>query len=164
MRQIIYLLSIIFFLFTLHSNAQNTGSDVSGPSAKSIYGEFGGPGLLSWNYDQRFKGQKGLGFRLGFGGIGFFGAGIFTVPVGLNYLSGSKGNYFEVGAGASALTISDGRSLFSNDASTIIGFINFGYRYQPEKNGFTGRVFISPIISQAGVLPIYGGISAGYKF
>ena len=47
-----------------------------------------------------------------------------------------KDIYFEVGDGASALTISDGRSLFSNDASTIIGFINFGYRYQPEKNGF----------------------------
>ena len=163
-RQKIYLLSIICFLFTLHLNAQNTASDVTGPSAKSVYGEIGGPGIFSVNYDQRFKGQKGLGIRAGLGGIGFFGAGIFTLPVGLNYLSGSNGNYFELGGGVSAVTISDGQSLFSNNTSTIIGFINLGYRYQPEKSGFTGRVFFSPLISQAGVLPIYGGISAGYKF
>jgi hypothetical protein len=158
------LVASIFCFCALHTYAQTTNTEITAPSAKNVYAEIGGPGIFSFNYDQRFKGQKGLGFRAGIGGIGFLGAGVFAVPVGLNYLSGSNGHYFEMGAGASALTISDGESIFSNNSSTVIGFINFGYRYQPEKKGFTGRVFISPIFSAEGFMPIYGGISAGFKF
>jgi hypothetical protein len=154
----------IFCFCVLYTSAQTSEAVISAPTAKNVYAEIGGPGIFSFNYDQRFKGQNGLGFRAGFGGIGFIGAGVFAVPVGLNYISGSHGNYFEMGAGASAITISDGESFFSNNSSTVIGFINFGYRYQPEKKGFTGRVFFCPIFTQTGYLPIYGGISAGYKF
>ncbi len=133
-------------------------------SAKTIYGELGGPGIFSVNYDQRFKGQKGLGFKVGMGGFGTFDLGVVTVPVGLNYLTGSGGNYLELGAGLSVISFSDGGSFFEQDKSTVFGYLNFGYRYQPEKNGFTGRVFISPLITSVGIFPFYGGVSAGFRF
>jgi len=157
----------LFLLFTITSfslSAQSNSDDLSGPPAKTIYGEIGGPGLFSANYDQRFKGQKGWGFRVGMGGIGFITSGIFAVPVGFNHLSGNDGHYLELGAGASAITITDGEDIFDNNNSTVFGYLNFGYRYQPEKKGFTARVFVSPLITGAGVFPFYGGISAGFKF
>ncbi|MFZ6024335.1 MAG: hypothetical protein ACOYVG_07740 [Bacteroidota bacterium] len=144
--------------------AQQKDTDLSGPPAKTIFGEMGGPGLFSANYDQRFKGQKGWGFRVGMGGIGFITSGVFAIPVGFNHLSGKDGHYLELGAGASAITVTDGGNFFENSSSTVFGYLNFGYRYQPEKKGFTARVFVSPLITGAGVFPFYGGISAGFKF
>ena len=158
-----FLLAVLL-LTGLKLQAQKDDTDKTEPPAKAVYGEIGGPGILSWNYDQRFKGQKGLGFRAGVGGIGFLTAGIFTIPVGLNYLSGSNGNYMEYGAGVSAITLSDGKNFFSTNSSAVFGYLNIGYRYQPEKKGFTGRIFVCPLITSAGFFPFYGGISAGYKF
>jgi hypothetical protein len=158
------LLLIACFIVSLQVFSQKNDADKEVPAAKSVFGEIGGPGIFSVNYDQRFKGQKGLGFRAGIGGIGFLTAGIFAFPVGLNYLSGSNGNYFEFGAGVSAVTISDGTNFFSNNSSAVLGYLNIGYRYQPEKKGFTGRVFVCPLFNKEGFFPFYGGISAGYKF
>ncbi|MES2373604.1 MAG: hypothetical protein V4557_13570 [Bacteroidota bacterium] len=157
-------LVIVCFFASLQVYAQKNDIDKDVPGARSVFGEIGGPGIFSVNYDQRFKGQKGLGFRAGMGGIGFLTAGIFAFPVGLNYLSGSNGNYLELGAGASAVTISDGTTFFSNNTSAVFGYLNIGYRYQPEKKGFTGRVFVCPMFNTEGLFPFYGGISAGYKF
>lgn len=160
-------LLFIFLMSTvmvLQLQAQQRDADLPGPAAKNIYGEVGGPGIFSFNYDQRFRGQKGWGFRVGMGGIGFISSGIFTVPVGFNYLSGNEGHYLELGAGASAITITDGEDFFDNNSSTVFGYLNFGYRYQPEKKGFTARVFVSPLITGAGIFPFYGGVSAGFKF
>ncbi|HCL07119.1 MAG TPA: hypothetical protein DHW64_14750 [Chitinophagaceae bacterium] len=151
-------------LFGLQLQAQQRDTDLPGPPAKTIFGEIGGPGLFSANYDQRFKGQKGWGFRVGMGGIGFITSGVFALPVGFNHLSGKDGHYLELGAGASAITVTDGEDFFENSNSTVFGYLNFGYRYQPEKKGFTARVFVSPLITGAGVFPFYGGISAGFKF
>jgi len=163
MKRLLLLFALAASIYTTVT-AQRDNSDLPLPPAKNIYGEIGGPGILSLNYDQRFKGQKGLGFRVGAGGIGFLTSGVFAIPVGLNYLSGSNGHYLELGAGASAITITDGEDFFENSSSTVFGYLNFGYRYQPEKNGFTGRVFVSPLITGAGVFPFYGGISFGFKF
>ncbi len=133
------------------------------PSAKTIYGELGGPGVLSLNYDQRFKGEKGLGFRIGIGGLSVVLAGIFTIPVGINYLDGADGHYFELGAGLSGFTAYNGSDFFKIRNSTLIGYFTLGYRYQPEKTGFTGRIFVSPLITPGGFYPIYGGISVGKR-
>lgn len=164
MSKKISVISIACFLMCMAVNAQKTKIENNTTPAKTVFGELGGPGLFSFNYDQRFKGQKGLGFRAGLGGIGFLTAGIFTLPVGLNYLSGSNSHYAEFGIGVSAITVSDGESFFDNNSSTILGYLNVGYRYQPEKKGFTARIFLSPLITQAGFLPFYGGISAGFRF
>lgn len=164
MKQAVIFLLGFLLLTTIQTYAQKNSDDIPQPPARNIYGEIGGPGILSLNYDQRFKGQKGLGFRVGAGGIGFLTSGVFAIPVGINYLSGSKGHYLELGAGASAITITDGEDFFENSSSGFFGYVNFGYRYQPEKNGFTGRVFISPLITGAGVFPFYGGLSFGFRF
>lgn len=163
MKQIFVLLLLSLSL-GFYANAQYSTNDLPTPPAKSVFGEIGGPGILSLNYDQRFKGQKGLGFRVGMGGIGFLTAGIFTIPVGINYLSGRDGHYLELGAGATAITITDGEEFFDNSNSTIFGHLNFGYRYQPETKGLTARVFVTPLITAAGVFPFYGGVSVGFKF
>ena len=160
------LLSLIFILtiICLQTSAQQRDLEAPGPPAKTVFGEIGGPGILSANYDQRFRGQKGWGFRVGIGGIGVLTSGIFAIPVGFNHLSGKDGHYLELGAGASAITITEGDDFFDNSSSTVFGYLNIGYRYQPEKKGFTARVFVSPLITGAGVFPFYGGISAGFKF
>ena len=164
MRQLLSLL--ILSLLSVSAIAQDKTSNTETKGASSVYGEIGGPGLFSINYDFRFqKSQSGLGMRLGLGGIGFLNAGVFTLPVGLNYLSGKDGHYFEAGAGASLFSLSDGESVFEANSSTVIGYLSLGYRYQPIKRGFTGRVFISPlIVPEGGFFPFYGGISAGFKF
>lgn len=165
MKTIYVLLALICFTTVSQAQLREPREvDYSMKAAQSVYGEIGGPGILSINYDQRFKGQKGWGFRAGVGGIGFLTAGVFAAPVGLNYLSGKNGNYLELGAGISALTVTDGEDFFDNSNSTIFGYLNFGYRYQPEKKGFTARVFVSPLITGAGVFPFYGGLSAGIRF
>lgn len=156
--------NLVVFFFCVSVFAQNTESGIPQPPVKTVYGELGGPGLFSINYDQRFKGQKGLGFRIGMGGIGFINEGIFAIPVGLNYLSGTDSHYLELGAGISAITASDGSDFFDTNSSTVIGYLNLGYRYQPEKKGFTARIFLSPLITGEGVIPFYGGISAGFRF
>ncbi|TDO25711.1 hypothetical protein [Sediminibacterium goheungense] len=164
MKLNLFALCLLFTIGIQPIFAQRNLDDVPQPPARSVFGEIGGPCLFSANYDQRFKGQKGWGFRVGMGGIGFLTSGVFAVPVGFNHLSGSDGHYLELGAGASAITVTDGESFFENSNSTVFGYLNFGYRYQPEKKGFTARVFISPLITGAGVFPFYGGISAGFKF
>ncbi|MEN9299111.1 MAG: hypothetical protein RLZZ429_1424, partial [Bacteroidota bacterium] len=131
MKQAVIFLLGFLLLTTTQTFAQKNSDDIPQPPARNIYGEIGGPGILSLNYDQRFKGQKGLGFRVGAGGIGFLSSGVFAIPVGINYLSGSKGHYLELGAGASAITITDGEDFFENSSSGFFGYVNFGYRYQP---------------------------------
>lgn len=164
MRQ--FLPIVILSILSVAASAQDKSSATELKGARSVYGEIGGPGLFSVNYDFRFqKSQSGLGMRLGLGGIGFLNAGVFTLPVGLNYLSGKEGHYFEAGAGASLLSLSNGETVFDANSSTVIGYLSLGYRYQPIKKGFTGRVFLSPlIIPEGGFFPFFGGISAGFKF
>lgn len=160
----IALTCMAFTLATLTwGQVNNSNEPLYAKPARSLYGEIGGPGIFSINYDRRFRGEKGLGFRAGAGGIGFLNEGVFTVPVGLNHLSGKDGHYLELGAGGSLIIISDGE-IFDEQNSTVFGYLNVGYRYQPLKKGFTGRVFLSPIIAGGTVFPFYGGISLGFKF
>lgn len=153
-------------LLSLTSVAQKTIKKDGSINGKNVYGELGGPGIISVNYDQRFGSkQKGLGFRVGLGGLGVGKTGFLTFPVGLNYLAGQDDHYFEVGAGASAIALfEDTDAIFDNDQSTIFGFLNLGYRYQPTKKGLTGRIFVSPLITADGFWPFYGGISLGFRF
>ncbi len=140
-------------------------------AVKNVYLELGGPGFISVNYDQRFKGEKGLGFR---GGIGMLpisskGAGshlIASFPVALNYLAGSKGNYAEFGAGVTAVNLSDPNLNYSFDVTSAkaVGHLLVGYRYQPVKKGFAFRIFLSPFFVQKKMYFGYGGLSLGLTF
>ena len=136
------------------------------PRASSVYGEFLGNGLIfSANYDFRFaKKQNGLGMRLGLGFFGGSGGGLITVPVGLNYLAGKGPNYFEAGLGYTYASFTDTDEFGTGTGSLLVPTV--GYRFQPLANGFTGRVFIGPLIgigAEGGWL-MWGGLSVGYKF
>jgi hypothetical protein len=157
------ILVICLFVSFVARAQKSAGYEVEKP-AQTFYGELGGAGLFTVNYDQRFKGNDGFGVRAGVGGFGFLKKGVFTIPIGVNYLTGSGNNYAELGAGFCSVSISNGNTYFDNTSSTIVGFINFGYRYQPQSKGLTARVFISPLFTAAGIVPFYGGVSAGIKF
>jgi hypothetical protein len=153
--------TIICCFFALQLVAQtNKGNSKHG---RNIFGELGGPGIISVNYDQRFKNSdNGLGFRVGIGGLGFGNAGFITLPVGINYLKGKENHYFEAGGGISAISIFEGTTIFDSDGSILIGYLNVGYRYLPSK-GLTARVFASPLITSEGFWPFYGGVSLGLR-
>lgn len=146
---------------------------VAQKAAQSVYFELGGPGLASINFDTRFtKTQNGIGGRVGVGGFSIRvsdgqnnseSATVVFVPVGLNYLIGKNTkNYFELGAGVTPVFASSSAS--DENFTSTFGHINFGYRLQPEKAGFTFRAFITPVFGKFGFLPYYGGVSFGYKF
>jgi hypothetical protein len=123
----------------------------------------GGPGIFSINYDQRFKGSKGLGFRAGIGGIGILTTFILAAPVGLNYLLGADSHYLELGAGISFTMASDSNgSLFRKNNTGSFNYFIVGYRYQPSK-GLSGRIFLSPLVSNHGEFAFWGGLSLGIK-
>jgi hypothetical protein len=135
-----------------------------GKSAQSFYLEGGGPGLVTINYDQRLKGSMGLGFRAGMGGYGVGKKGLFTVPLGMNYTTGSGSHFAEVGAGLCYVASSTGNSFFDNTGNYVLAYFNFGYRFQQPTKGLTYRIFLSPLLTPAGVVPFYAGASFGVKF
>jgi hypothetical protein len=154
-------LTIFVHLFFYHNtNAQ---------AAKSVYFELGGPGLASFNFDTRFANKEdGLGGRVGVGGFSLRidgeTEGVVFIPLGLNYLLGKDGkNYFEIGAGVTPVIVS-GTSGGDGNFTSTFGHLNFGYRLQPQRGGFTFRAFITPIFGGFGFIPYYGGVSFGYKF
>ena len=123
-----------------------------GKSAQSFYLEGGGPGVVTINYDQRLKGQMGLGFRAGMGGYGIGKKGLFTIPLGMNYTTGSGSHFAEVGAGLCYIASSTGNTFFDNEGN------------QPPTKGLTYRIFLSPLLTPAGIVPFYAGLSVGVKF
>lgn len=149
-----HLLLLAILLTTANTFAQTTIQATDGPEkpnlhgAQVIYGEIFGNGLLfSVNYDFRFtKSQKGLGMRLGAGFFGGSDGGIFTFPIGINHLAGKAPNYFESGLGVTYATFTGKDDLFSGSNGTLL-VPSLGYRYQPEHNGFFGRIAVSPLIN-----------------
>jgi hypothetical protein len=135
----------------------------SAQSAQSVYFELGGPGLTSLNYDIRFKGQDGLGARIGFGAMGSDNEAIVYLPLGLNYLIGKDGpHYFEIGGGVTpVLGEVEGDDVFQND---LFGHLLLGYRFQPINKGFSLRAFMCPVFGNGEFVPYYAGLSIGYKF
>ena len=128
----------------------------------------GAQNTVGINYDSRFNGNSGLGYRIGIG----FGYGHTSsmfdekvkgvgVPIELNYLFGKKHNKLEVGFGASLGVYHVKTTWFYyqpdssetewheeryTSTSNRFGYLMFGdigYRYQRE-NGFMFRAGISP--------------------
>lgn len=135
-------------------------------NASQVYLEVGGAGIIySINYDGRFgKYENGLGMRIGIGGAAYSGDGYIAIPVQLNYLFGNKGQYFEVGAGATYASITDLFTDNSSSSNSLLGTITLGFRKQPfGKQGLTWRVAFTPFIGEGGFWPS-GGASIGYRF
>jgi hypothetical protein len=152
------LLLLFTFIATGIYAQKDTVVNVLPKRAQSVYGELGGNGIVfSANYDVRFaKSQKGLGARIGIGGLATY----LTIPVALNYLAGKAPNYFEGGLGITYAT----DASYTSDHGTVIVF-SAGYRYQPIKSGLTARVILSPLVATNGDgFLFFGGVSVGYKF
>lgn len=161
----VYLFCLLCLVLSASCVAQDKNFPDAPGRAQCVYGEIGGNGLLlSANYDFRFaKKQKGIGGRAGMGIIGALGFAGLTVPIGINYLAGKKDHFFEAGLGATFITITSTWFDDGGAGSTVFFVPSAGYRYQPSDVGFTGRIFVSPIIAQGGGT-FWAGISAGYKF
>lgn len=159
MKKICILITIGFVFFS--ANAQKEASMSSGPASKALYGEFGGSGILfSFNYDQRFKGHKGLGFRAGFGMLAAGGEALISIPVGINGLALEGPHHIEYGF--SGTLFSDTYSGFDEGSSTWIFMPHIGYRYTKPSNSFNGRVYIGPIVADGFTFFPFGGLSVGY--
>ena len=154
------LLTSIFFSFNLKAQ-----------TAKAVYAQIGGPGIMSANYDMRFThNEDGIGGRIGIGGFSISGSedgrvSLLTVPVGLNYLLGKDGkNYFEVGVGFTYINIGEKSQTETSTLETSFGNLTLGYRLAPARGGFMFKAEITPIFNKNGFIPYYGGIGFGYKF
>jgi len=128
-------------------------------------------GLVTFNYDRRFTNSAdGPGFRIGLGYVNLGKFQGYTFPVGLNYLQGSNGKYFEIGLGVTygKIGIID---KFDNEAR-LAGNMFFGFRYQPEDRGLNIRAGLATFVgnikrveqeNEAFFIPL-PGISFGYTF
>lgn len=151
-------------------------------AAPQIQLEILGPaGLFSFNFDSRFsKKDKGVGFRVGLGGMPLGIAGStscnsgaqLSVPAGLNYLTGKGPHLLEAGGGAVLSIISSTKVYcpglqtgFFSDETQSYFYLLAGYRFQPvRKKGTTFRMFVSPLFQQNVPVHFWGGISVGYRF
>lgn len=138
--------------------------------AKAIFFEIGGPGLASLNYDMRFRNsEKGIGGRIGIGGFSL-GSGddrttAIFVPFAINQImSKDEKNYFEIGAGITAVFLKGADADKKENFRSSFGHIDIAYRMQPKHNGFFFRAAITPIFNKHFFWPYYAGVSIGYKF
>ena len=114
----------------------------------------GAQNIVGVNYDSRFDGNSGLGYRVGIGyGYGN-NSGLFDqkingvgVPLELNYLLGKKNSKLELWYPGGENTDETSPKIdFYTSSKTQFGYFFFGdigYRYQ-RSNGFMFRVGVSP--------------------
>lgn len=135
-------------------------------NASNLYAEFLGPGIFySINYDARFsKSERGLGFRIGAGGLYADGDGYWVVPFGLNYLLGANGNYFELGGGAAVGNVTDIFGEDDRDNTSALGYMSFGYRRQAfRRKGILFRAAFTPLFGNDFFIP-YASVGVGFRF
>ena len=159
-------------LLSLLTLSLTVSAQTSEKPTRSISAEFLGAHLgYGINYDSRFKGNEGTGYRVGLSYSHLFPGqdqethGV-AVPLELNYLFGSKVLKFELGGGSTVgyyhtrnfATAPDHPEEIKNRIG-FIPFLNAGIRLQP-KRGLTLRLGVTPIWA---IFP-YPYISVGYAF
>ena len=107
MKKIIFAIALLFCMLGLH--AHTTWESDSMPKTRDIYLEIGGPSIMGGvTYEQRFNNHTRWGWRAGFGfgyseNNGFLtlnsSTRAWTLPVGVNYMIGSRRNALELGLG-----------------------------------------------------------------
>lgn len=167
-----YLLTLILLLsLSFVVKSQNYSNEFGRTRGRAVYMEVLGNGFgYSLNYDQRFQNRfDGLGFKAGGSYLGVDGVSVATFPLGINYLLGSEGKYFEMGLGTTYIRASGevnipriGKESTSGDL--LVGNMIFGYRSEPVDGGFVFRASITPFFGYGIFWPIYGGLSIGYAF
>jgi len=155
MKKISLLLLCIALIFT--AKGQENKPDGAGTS-KAVYAELGGSGLsFSVNFDSRFKGNNGLGYRAG---IGFLpgNRSLLTFPLGINTLIGKGPSFLEAEV---TVTPSSLKAKFHKTTSSIFIFPHIGYRYSKPSGSFNFRIYAGPLLVAGDVLP-WAGLSFGY--
>jgi len=158
MKKLFLVLSCFIYINTLKAQSEEHESSFT---TKSVYVELLGSGLISSiNFDSRFKGPKGLGYRIGIGYVPLSKSTTLTFPVGVNAIFGKKNSFFEAELTGTVITNSNGK-FNGNDVSKVFVYPHIGYRYSQPRKSFIGRVYIGPMIYGKKVLP-YPGLSLGY--
>lgn len=114
----------------------------------------GAQNTVGINYDSRFRGIDGLGYRVGIGycyskNSGWFDERIkgIGMPLELNYLLGKKSSKLELGFGASlgGYHVKEKSYQYTSSGYQFGYFLfgNIGYRYQ-RSNGLMFRIGMSP--------------------
>ena len=168
MKKIIFAIALLFCMLGLH--AHTTWESDSMPKTRDIYLEIGGPSIMGGvTYEQRFNNHTRWGWRAGFGfgyseNNGFLtlnsSTRAWTLPVGVNYMIGSRRNALELGLGkikddphASYVvnTTIDGETVYAalksySNSQNAFGYFFFGgigYRHV-SKQGFLFRTGLTP--------------------
>jgi len=158
MKKVILVLGC--FMVLASANAQSESGETSG-TTKSVYAELLGSGLaISANYDSRFSGNKGLGYRVGLGFVPLKGATTLTIPFGVNAIFGKRYSFFEAEFTATILTTTTGK-FNGKQASAVFLYPHIGYRYTKPSKSFIGRILAGPMFYGGEVIPFLG-ISLGY--
>lgn len=128
-----------------------------------------GPLMTTINFDRRFnKGERGWGYRAGAGAAfaveGSKGKAYYVIPLGVNYLAGKKGRYFDVGAGAYVTSL----GKYYDGNGEVIPYLGMGYRYQRFQNrGWvlkaSGSFLFYPPLTYGMFYPSFE-LGAGYRF
>ena len=193
----LYLL-IISSIITMGAYAQSDSIKIENQSfeqpTKAVYVEaFGASTMVGVNFDSRFKGNNGWGYRVGLNYAYSDNSFLKThydkikgvaVPLEINYLFGKRKSKFEIGAGVSLgyykekyehlefVPDDEGYHTITTPRTEkkfgYFCFINIGYRYQPVK-GFDFRVGFTPSFNFGGNNGIkrFGSLpylSFGYAF
>jgi hypothetical protein len=141
--------------------------------AKAVFIELlGAGGIGSINVDTRLmkNQQYGFGLRVGFGVGEYFSSDLsansgryHSLPLGINYLIGKRRNSLELGAIINPQFTF--RKVLDGPQVAPLGFINFGYRFQPLKEGLLFRAGWQPFYgTRGGFSPTFVGASIGYGF
>lgn len=151
-------LMLFGFVLLMNAKAQENSNPDGTKTSKAVYAELGGGGLfISANFDSRFKGNNGLGYRAG---IGFLpvNRNVLTFPLGINTLVGRGPSYFEAEV---TVTPATAKAKFNNRTSSVFIYPHIGYRYSKASGGFNFRVNGGPLIIASHVMP-WAGLSFGY--
>lgn len=164
---------------------------------RNVFIEFlGASNIIGVSYDSRIKPGSPLGYRIGFGyaegggyvaGLGDNSLKGYTIPVGINYLFGSRASKFELGFGtnmgvyhaayteysfeevAPGLAIMTPAGRVEKNGFGYYFFFDLGYRLQ-FRNGFNLRVGVNPSFNFGGDCGVrkkplmYPYLSLGYTF
>jgi hypothetical protein len=169
MKYLFTLFLIVGLTSFAHSQSYSDGVDRS--KGRAVYLEVLGNGFgYSLNYDQRFQNRfDGLGFKAGGSYLAIDGTSVATFPLGINYLLGSQGKYFEMGLGTTYILASGQTNIprigkERTSGNLLVGNMTLGYRSEPVNGGFVFRASITPFFGYGIFWPIYGGLSVGYAF
>ena len=161
---------------TIRASAKNETQETNEKKsafAKIIFVELLGAGVIgSVNADIRLKKnqQDGFGVRAGFGLGESFSSDLssnsgryYSIPLGINYLIGKRRNSLELGSIITPQFTFN--KVFNGPQVVAVGVFNFGYRFQPLKEGLLFRAGWQPFYStNNGLFPKFIGASLGYGF